>query len=66
MYLCHWVKGHTCTWSVQELALSHVGDVQPLEQQNQVTEVLLCHSWTVGQLHPRVVQRLRVETETQA
>lgn len=54
-----------CTWSVEKLALSHVCNIKPLEQQNQVAKVLLHYSGTTGIDHLVLIHRLRIEAETQ-
>ena len=56
---------HIATRSVQELALPHVSDVQPFEEQDESAEVLLHDSGTVLLLHALIVQRLGVQTYTQ-
>lgn len=53
------------TRPIQELALSHVSDVQSLEQQHQVAEVFLHHPWTVDLPHPFFIQSLWIQTDTQ-
>lgn len=71
VYLLHcalWHRGglQKVTWSVQELALPHVSNIQPLQQQHQVAEVLLHHTWTVSLRHPLFIQGLGVQTQAQA
>lgn len=52
------------TRPVQELALAHVSDIQPLEQQNQVAEVLFHHPRAAGLCHALLIKSLGVQTET--
>lgn len=54
------------TWPVEELALAHVGDVQTLEQQHQVTQVLLHHAGAAECTHALLIEGLGVQADAHA